>query len=205
MLLYQDFQDNLKDGRIIISRMTKKDSILSAVKTNDNGEPILNENRKTIHDAVSTLIFTIANHFIGDPSLWKDKSGELLSNPKCKSVSDFKWYKDTFLTRVFTREDSQQSFWKEKFLAELPKSLGDKDLQNEINILKKEIHLIKQQQQHQNCLSHILDEDSDNTEEEPQNDQNLQNQIFKNEEDDQIVQLSKDDQKDEIAEIFWSR
>ncbi|XLR57129.1 hypothetical protein S83_007801, partial [Arachis hypogaea] len=77
------------------------------------------------------------------------------------------------------------------------------DLQNEINILKKEIHLIKQQQQqHQNCLSHILDEDSDNIEEGPQNEQNIQNQILQNEEDDQIVQLSKDDQEDEIAEIL---
>ncbi|QHO49883.1 Polyprotein [Arachis hypogaea] len=88
----------------------EKDAILSAVKTNDNGEPILNENGETIPDAVSTLIFTIANHFIGDPSLWKDRSVELLSNLKCKSLSDFKWYKDTFITRVFTREDSQQSF-----------------------------------------------------------------------------------------------
>ncbi|XLT80075.1 hypothetical protein S245_001817, partial [Arachis hypogaea] len=78
------------------------------------------------------------------------------------------------------------------------------DLQNEINILKKEIYLIKQQQQHhQNCLSHILDEDSDNTKEEPQNNQNLQNQISQNEEEDQILQLSKDDLEDEIAEILW--
>ncbi|QHN78422.1 uncharacterized protein DS421_19g661240 [Arachis hypogaea] len=104
----------------------EKDAILSAVKTNDNGKPILNENGETIPDAVRTLIFTIANHFIGDPSLWKDRSAELLSNLKCKSLSDFKWYKDTFLTRVFTREDSQQSFWKEKFLAGLQKFLEDK-------------------------------------------------------------------------------
>nr|KYP43052.1 polyprotein [Cajanus cajan] len=39
---------------------------------------------------------------------------------------DFKWYKDTFLTRVFTREDSPQPFWKENFLAGLPRSLGNK-------------------------------------------------------------------------------
>ncbi|XP_057723845.1 uncharacterized protein LOC130939785 [Arachis stenosperma] len=64
--------------------------------------------------------------FIGDPSLWKDRSAELLSNLRCKTMSDFRWYKDTFLTRVYTREDSQQPFWKEKFLAGLPKSLGDK-------------------------------------------------------------------------------
>ncbi|XP_027912764.1 uncharacterized protein LOC114172513 [Vigna unguiculata] len=36
------------------------------------------------------------------------------------------YYKDTFLTRVFTRDDCQQPFWKETFLAGLPKSLGDK-------------------------------------------------------------------------------
>ncbi|RDX97397.1 hypothetical protein CR513_19836, partial [Mucuna pruriens] len=85
-------------------------------------------NGETIPDAVSTLVFTIAQHFIGDPSLWKDRSAELLSNLKCKTLGDFKWYKDNFLTRVFTREDSQQPFWKEKFLAGLPRTLGDKTL-----------------------------------------------------------------------------
>ncbi|QHO12985.1 uncharacterized protein DS421_15g511580 [Arachis hypogaea] len=104
----------------------EKDAILSAVKTNDNGESILNENGETISDAISTLIFTIANHFIGDPSLWKDRSTKLLSNLKCKSLFNFKWYNDTFLIRVFTRKDSQQSFWKEIFLVGLPKFLGDK-------------------------------------------------------------------------------
>ena len=73
-----------------------------------------------------TLIFTIAQHFIGDPSLWKDKSAELLSNLKCRTLADFRWYRDTFLTRVYTREDSQQPSWKEKFLVSLPRSFGDK-------------------------------------------------------------------------------
>ncbi|QHO08363.1 uncharacterized protein DS421_14g471910 [Arachis hypogaea] len=153
MLLYQDFQDSVKDGGIIISQMMKKDAILSAVKSNDNGEPILNENGKTISDAVSTLIFTIANHFIGDPSLWKDRSAELLSNLKCKSLSNFKWYKDTFLTRVFTREDSQQSFWKEKFLAGLPKFLGDK-IEEQINN-----HLLESSKEE---LEHEFSEDLNN-------------------------------------------
>nr|KYP73766.1 hypothetical protein KK1_006416 [Cajanus cajan] len=103
----------------------QKLGIFSAVKIDDNGEPIFN-NGETIPDAVNTLIFTIAQHFTGDPSLWKDRSAELLSNLKCKTLGDFKWYKDTFLTRGFTRENSQQPFWKENFLADLPRSLGDK-------------------------------------------------------------------------------
>ncbi|XLU74983.1 hypothetical protein S245_034036, partial [Arachis hypogaea] len=104
----------------------QKYSIFSSIKVNDQNEPIIGDDGEPILDAVNTLIFTIASHFIGDPSLWKDRSPELLSNLRCKTLSDFRWYKDTFLTRVYTREDSQQPFWKEKFLAGLPKSLGDK-------------------------------------------------------------------------------
>ncbi|KAH1210252.1 putative Polyprotein CP [Glycine max] len=104
----------------------EKSKIYSAVKTNLNGKVITNDDDKEILDAVNTLIFTIAQHFIGDPSLWKDRSAELLSNLKCRTLADFRWYRDTFLTRVYTREDSQQPFWKEKFLAGLPRSLGDK-------------------------------------------------------------------------------
>ncbi|XLV02595.1 hypothetical protein S245_016932, partial [Arachis hypogaea] len=86
---------------------------------NDQNEPIIGEDGEPIPDAVNTLIFTIASHFI-------DRSAELFSKLRCKTLSDFRWYKDTFLTRVYTREDSQQPFWKEKFLAGLLKSLGDK-------------------------------------------------------------------------------
>ncbi|KAH1256619.1 polyprotein [Glycine max] len=104
----------------------EKSKIYSAVKTDLNGKVITNDDDKEIPDAVNTLIFTIAQHFIGDPSFWKDRSAELLSNLKCRTLADFRWYRDTFLTRVYTREDSQQPFWKEKFLAGLPRSLGDK-------------------------------------------------------------------------------
>ncbi|KAL5159038.1 polyprotein [Glycine soja] len=104
----------------------EKSKIYSAVKTDLNGKVITNDDDKEIPDAVNTLIFTIAQHFIGDPSLWKDRSAKLLSNLKCRTLADFRWYRDTFLTRVYTREDSQQPFWKEKFLAGLPRSLGDK-------------------------------------------------------------------------------
>ena len=87
----------------------EKYNILGAIKTEPNETPITS-NGEPISDAVNTLIFTIAQHFIGDPTLWKDRSAELLSNLKCKTLANFRWYRDTFLTRVFTREDSQQPF-----------------------------------------------------------------------------------------------
>ena len=91
-----------------------------------NGKVISNEDNREIIDAINTPIFTIAQHFIGNLSHWKDRSAMLLSNFKCRTLAYFRWYKDTFLTRVYTREDSQQPFWKEKFLASLPRSLRDK-------------------------------------------------------------------------------
>ncbi|RDX90908.1 hypothetical protein CR513_27178, partial [Mucuna pruriens] len=89
-----------------------------------DGKVIINDDKEEILDVVNTLIFTIAQQFIGDPSLWKNRSAELLSNLRCRTLGDFRSYKDTFLARVYTREDCHQPFWKEKFLAGLPKSLG---------------------------------------------------------------------------------
>ncbi|PKI53740.1 hypothetical protein CRG98_025870 [Punica granatum] len=95
-----------------------QNEILTSVKTEENGEILWDENNEEIPDAVATLVFAISQHFIGDPSHLKDKNLELLSNLKYKRLSDFRQYKDTFLTRVMSREDCNQPFWKEKFLAE---------------------------------------------------------------------------------------
>ena len=100
--------------------------ILSAIQTFDDGTSFFDDYGNTVQDAVSTLILTISLHFVGDPSHLKDKNAELLSNLHCKKLSDFQTYKNTFLTRVMLREDSNQPFWKEKFLAGLPKLLGEK-------------------------------------------------------------------------------
>ncbi|KAL5181013.1 hypothetical protein HKD37_01G002035 [Glycine soja] len=109
------------------SKETIIDILVAGFSLKDlNGKVITNDDNKEIRDVVNTLIFTIAQHFIGNPSLWKDRSTKLLSNLKCRTSADFRWYRDTFLTRVYTKEDSQQPFWKEKFLAGLPRSLGDK-------------------------------------------------------------------------------
>ena len=104
----------------------EQQQILQSVKIDSSGEPIKTEEGETILDAISTLIYVIAQYFIGDPTHLKDRSSEVLTNLKCKSLSDFRWYKDTFLTRVMFRSDNNQPFWKEKFLVGLPRLLGDK-------------------------------------------------------------------------------
>ncbi|XP_027351225.1 uncharacterized protein LOC113862335 [Abrus precatorius] len=103
---------------------TDRENILSVVKIDDTGKAIVN-NDEQLRDALYTILYIISQHFLGDPSLSRDRSAELLSNLKCRTLDDYKCYKDTFLSRVYTREDSQQPFWKEKFLVSFPKSFGD--------------------------------------------------------------------------------
>jgi hypothetical protein len=108
--------------------LTKTDHlhILNSIQTYQDQTSILDPSGNTIQDVVSTLILTISLHFVGDPSHLKDKNVEPLSNLRCKKLSDFQWYKNTFLTRVMLRKDSNQPFWKEIFLAGLLILLGEK-------------------------------------------------------------------------------
>jgi len=50
---------------------------------------ILDFNRNIIQDAISTLILAISLYFVGDSSHIKDKYVKLLSNLRCKKLSDF--------------------------------------------------------------------------------------------------------------------
>jgi hypothetical protein len=98
-------------------------SIRSAVKTNEEGIPIFNEKIGLgDSDAVNTLFYTIVEHFIGTPSHLASRVHDQLSNLRCPTLSDFRWYKDVFLSKAMLREDSNQPFWKEKFINGLPHS-----------------------------------------------------------------------------------
>jgi len=86
-------------------------SIRSAVKTNEEGIPIFNEKIGLgDSDAVNTLFYTIVEHFIGTPSHLASRVHDQLSNLRCPTLSDFRWYKDVFLSRVMLRDDSNQPF-----------------------------------------------------------------------------------------------
>ena len=76
--------------------------------------------RQPSYGAVNTLIFTITKHFVRDPNQNKERASDVLINLRCPQLSDFRWYKDVFIFEVLGRNDCQQSYWKEKFIAGLP-------------------------------------------------------------------------------------
>ncbi|RDX63498.1 hypothetical protein CR513_58066, partial [Mucuna pruriens] len=89
--------------------------ILNSIKNETNQE-----------DTISTLIYTIIQNFIGDPNIFKNRAANKLTNLYCPTMSNYRWYKDTFLSKVALREDGFVNFWKEKFIAELPKLFSEK-------------------------------------------------------------------------------
>ncbi|ESQ30737.1 hypothetical protein EUTSA_v10012334mg, partial [Eutrema salsugineum] len=125
-LLIAGFSGQLKGWWDNYLNNQQRSETLDAVKTDEDNVPILDNFGNPQQDAVATLVIAITLHFIGDPSVLRDKKAELLSNLKCKRLSDFQWYKNTFLTRVLLRQDSNQPFGKEKFLAGLPTLLREK-------------------------------------------------------------------------------
>jgi hypothetical protein len=117
-----------------------KASIRSVVKTNEEGIPIFNEKVGLgDSDAVNTLFYTIVEHFIGTSSHLTFRVHDQLSNLRCLTLSDLRWYKDVFLSRVMLREDSNQPFWNEKFINGLPHFFAHKIKQvlvNENNVIE---------------------------------------------------------------------
>ncbi|XLR06613.1 hypothetical protein S83_034551, partial [Arachis hypogaea] len=81
-------------------------------------------------DAPSTLIYIIIKNFVGDPSTFKDRIETQLMNLRCPTMSDYRWYKDVFMSKVMIRDDAHAPFWKERFVAALPKLFSEKYYKN---------------------------------------------------------------------------
>lgn len=79
-----------------------------------------------VEDATTTLLYCIAKNFIGEPKLFQDRNLEILNNLYCKRLTDFRWYKDMFLSKVMIRPDCSNDYWKERFLSGLPSLFAEK-------------------------------------------------------------------------------
>jgi hypothetical protein len=55
-----------------------------------------------------------------------EKLNTLLQNLRCPSLTHFRWYKDTFLSRVFQLKNPNDGHWKSKFVDGLPHLFAEK-------------------------------------------------------------------------------
>nr|KYP56455.1 polyprotein [Cajanus cajan] len=115
MTLIQGFTGQLKGWWDNFWSPADREAILNAVKQETREE-----------DAVATLIYTIIQHFVGDPNTFKDRAASQLANLYCPTMSDYRWYKDVFMSKITLRGYGFQGFWKERLLPRLHKLFSEK-------------------------------------------------------------------------------
>ncbi|KAK9743362.1 hypothetical protein RND81_03G234300 [Saponaria officinalis] len=84
-------------------------------KINDDNMEVI------VNDCCDYLIIVIAMYFIGNPAEELSSQKIILTNLRCPTLGDYRWYKDIFLTYVLRRPDCNEDFWMEKFVSGLPK------------------------------------------------------------------------------------
>ena len=104
-----------------------KEDIKNAIQKDEEGTPIFDERiGRGIPDRVNTLIYMIMKHFVRKPSNITSRIYNQLSNLRCKTLGDYRWYEDVFTTSIMHRSDCSSPFWKEKFINGLPRLFGEK-------------------------------------------------------------------------------
>nr|XP_016493008.1 PREDICTED: uncharacterized protein LOC107812425 [Nicotiana tabacum] len=77
-------------------------------------------------DAVYTLIVTILEHFNGRFTNQHETVRTLLNSLRCRSLGEFRWYKDTFMSRVMELPKNKFDHWKTKFIDGLPSLFAER-------------------------------------------------------------------------------
>nr|XP_016464016.1 PREDICTED: uncharacterized protein LOC107787014 [Nicotiana tabacum] len=77
-------------------------------------------------DVVYTLILTILEHFNGRFTNQHETVRTLLNGLRCRTLGEFRWYKDTFMSRVMELPENKFDHWKAKFIDGLPSLFAER-------------------------------------------------------------------------------
>jgi hypothetical protein len=62
------------------------------------------------------LIFVILKYFLENLSVYRKNIYDNLEHLKTYTLTNFRWYKDVFLSRILIRMNNRALYWKEKFI-----------------------------------------------------------------------------------------
>ncbi|XP_047261422.1 uncharacterized protein LOC124894976, partial [Capsicum annuum] len=99
---------------------TKREAIFNATNDQPGKDNLGRALPAGRSDAVYTLMLTIIEHFGGRFTNQYENIRTLLNGLKCRHLGEFRWYKDTFLSRVMDLPESKYEYWKGKFIDGLP-------------------------------------------------------------------------------------
>ncbi|KAG5616238.1 hypothetical protein H5410_016062 [Solanum commersonii] len=75
---------------------------------------------KNREDVVYTLVLNILENFSGRFTNQYETIRSLLDGLRCRHLGEFRWYKDTYLSRIMELPENGLEFWKAKFVDGLP-------------------------------------------------------------------------------------
>ncbi|KAA0052109.1 Enzymatic polyprotein [Cucumis melo var. makuwa] len=125
-ILILGFNGNLRSWWHNLLTEQDRQRILTAtrtvVKTENTSTPIQVEEP----DMVNQLLYTMTKHFIGSTQIHLNLATEALLGLKYHKMSRYKWYKDTFMARLYTLTTCGADIWKQKFVEGLPHYISQK-------------------------------------------------------------------------------
>ncbi|KAG5609121.1 hypothetical protein H5410_020402 [Solanum commersonii] len=123
--IYEWNLDGLTDRQltILVHRMLKYVTICKSVNNTDMTickiiiADFMGQLRvKNREDVVYTLVLTVLKHFSGKFTNQYETIRSLLNGLRCRHLGEFRWYKDTYLSRIMDFPENGLEFWKAKFI-----------------------------------------------------------------------------------------
>ncbi|KAG5631563.1 hypothetical protein H5410_003280, partial [Solanum commersonii] len=119
-MIIAGFTGQLRDWWDNYIIMEVKAAVINAKAANEGIDNLGFAFLKNKEDAVYTLVLTILEHFNGR---FRNKYGtirSLLYGLRCRHLGEFRWYNDTYLSRVMELPENGLEHWKVKFIDDLP-------------------------------------------------------------------------------------
>ncbi|XP_070045124.1 uncharacterized protein [Nicotiana tomentosiformis] len=100
--------------------------VINAIATDEGVDNLGMALVKNREDDVYTLVLTILEHFNGRFTNQNETVRTLLNGLRCRTLSEFRWYKDTFMSRVMELPKNKYEHWKAKFIDGLPSLFAER-------------------------------------------------------------------------------
>uniref|UniRef100_A0A1S4B7Y5 CCHC-type domain-containing protein n=1 Tax=Nicotiana tabacum TaxID=4097 RepID=A0A1S4B7Y5_TOBAC len=104
----------------------EKETVINATAIDEGVDNIGMALVKGREDVVYTLILIILEHFNGRFTNQHETIRTLLNGLRCRTLSEFRWYKDTFMSRVMELRENKYEHWKAKFIDDLPSVFAER-------------------------------------------------------------------------------
>ncbi|XP_070010115.1 uncharacterized protein [Nicotiana sylvestris] len=125
-MIISDFTGQLRGWWDNYLSTKEKSLVINAIATDEEVDNLGMALVKNREDVVYTLVLAILEHFNGIFTNQHETVCTLLNGLRCKTLSEFRLYKDTFMSRVMKLLENKYEHWKAKFIDDLPSLFAER-------------------------------------------------------------------------------